>query len=50
MSKNKVLYYKMYNIWHYKLTIDLQEAISGNLLTEYTEYIDEDNPEETFSQ
>lgn len=42
---------KLYShIQHHGLTVDLQEAISGNLLAEYTEYIDEDNPEETFSQ
>ena len=42
---------KIYSeIQHHGLTIDLQEAISGNLLAKYTEYIDEDNPEETFSQ
>ena len=42
---------KLYSdIQHHGLTIDLQEAISGNLLAEYTGYIDEDNPEETFSQ
>lgn len=42
---------KLYStIQHHGLTIDLQEAISGNLLAEYIEYIDEDNPEETLSQ
>lgn len=32
------------------LTVDLQEAISENLLAEYIEYIDEDNSEVTLSQ
>lgn len=42
---------KLYShIQRHGLTVDLQEAISGNLLAEYTEYIDEDNSEETFSQ
>ena len=42
---------KLYSrIQHHGLTVDLQEAISGNLLAEYIEYIDEDNSEETFSQ
>ena len=42
---------KLYSyIQHHGLTIELQEAISGNLLAEYIEYIDEDNPEETLSQ
>ena len=42
---------KLYShIQHYGLTVDLQEAISGNLLAEYIEYIDEDNSEETLSQ
>lgn len=42
---------KLYSrIQHYGLTIDLQEAISGNLLAEYIKYIDEDNSEETLSQ
>lgn len=42
---------KLYSrIQHHGLTIDLQEAISGNLLAEYIEYIDEDNSEETLSQ
>ena len=42
---------KLYSeIQHHGLTVDLQEAISGNLLAEYIEYIDEDNSEETLSQ
>ena len=42
---------KLYSkIQHHGLTVDLQEAISGNLLAEYIEYIDEDNPEGTLSQ
>ena len=42
---------KLYSkIQHHGLTIDLQEAISENLLAEYIEYTDEDNSEETCSQ
>ena len=42
---------KLYSeIQHRGLTIDLQEAISGNILAEYVAHIDEDNPEETLSQ
>ena len=42
---------KLYNyIQHHGLTVEMQETISGNLLAEYKKYIDEDNPEETFSQ
>jgi len=42
---------KLYSsIQHHGLTVDLQEAISENLLAEYIEYIDEDNSEETLSQ
>lgn len=32
------------------ITNKMQDAISGNLLAEYVEYIDEDNPEETILQ
>lgn len=42
---------KLYSYIQYRgLTVDLQEAISENLLAEYIEYIDEDNSEETLSQ